>query len=94
MSEDRFKQLQDRLAQADRSHAVLVAREDAKRQERDQIDAKLRELGIDPEKADEEIVKLEREEAAALQEAETAISAYEARLKAALNTNKADLEMS
>lgn len=79
----KFTELKEREQFLATKRAVLEAQEKTKAAERDKIDAQLRELGIDPEKAEEELVRLQTEEQTKLASAEKALDDYELALNQA-----------
>ena len=78
--QQRYVALKSKAADLDRRRAVLEERERSKLADREKIDAELKELGFDPNKAAEELARLEAEEKAKLDDAEAALNAYEIEL--------------
>lgn len=61
-------------------HAVLTDREKAKAERRTEIIAQLKEAGIDPDRPQEEIARLEAESEESYKKAKAAIAEFEAAL--------------
>lgn len=85
-TEQDYLDLAERHQSLLREHAVLTAQEETKATRREEIKKKLREAGIDPDKPDEEITRLEKEAADALSEARTRVDEFERKLKAPTST--------
>lgn len=72
-----YSSIKERERLLDTRRQVLEAEEARKKAERDKIDQFLIKAGIDPTKADEELVRLETEEATRLKKANDELDAYE-----------------
>jgi len=77
-----YIELTRKVTSLDRRRAVLESQEEAKTRERDTLLSKLKELGIDPEKIDDEIKRLEALVEKDFSEHQTKVDEFEKQLTA------------